>query len=205
MISSQIGYPPFCSETPTETYRKIMNWKETLRFPDDAQISRGAQDFIKRYVDLSLSQLTPLCIHSSISRFLIVLLSLSVFPLFCLIPSLLSVLLFCCFYVARVVCFGHRSAACCVDSTNVSRRWRTFTDIPSSRASTGLNCVSGRDRSCPSSPRPQTLPTLRSTRRWRRHPPPTPLWPPTAVQAHAGRRPTRTSRGSATPTRASTP
>jgi protein-serine/threonine kinase len=21
------GYPPFCSETPTETYRKIMNWK----------------------------------------------------------------------------------------------------------------------------------------------------------------------------------
>jgi len=48
MFEMLIGYPPFCSETPTETYRKIMNWKETLRFPDDAQISPAAKDLIKR-------------------------------------------------------------------------------------------------------------------------------------------------------------
>jgi protein-serine/threonine kinase len=69
------GYPPFCSETPTETYRKIMNWKvahtvttharthartneptnyrinqETLQFPEEVELSPEAQDVILQYV-----------------------------------------------------------------------------------------------------------------------------------------------------------
>lgn len=51
MFEMLIGYPPFCSETPQETYRKIMNFKETLRFPDDPQISPEAQDLIERLLD----------------------------------------------------------------------------------------------------------------------------------------------------------
>ena len=34
MFEMLIGYPPFCSESPNETYRKIMNWKQTLIFPN---------------------------------------------------------------------------------------------------------------------------------------------------------------------------
>lgn len=46
-----VGYPPFCSETPQETYRKIINWRHTLRFPDDCQnpISADAKDLIYRF------------------------------------------------------------------------------------------------------------------------------------------------------------
>ena len=36
------GWPPFCSETPQETYKKVMNWKETLEFPPEVPISEGA-------------------------------------------------------------------------------------------------------------------------------------------------------------------
>jgi protein-serine/threonine kinase len=49
MFEMLVGYPPFCSETPQETYRKIMNFKETLRFPEDALLSPEAQDLIERY------------------------------------------------------------------------------------------------------------------------------------------------------------
>jgi len=46
MYEMLVGYPPFCSETPQETYRKIMNYKETLRFPDDTNLSKEAKDLI---------------------------------------------------------------------------------------------------------------------------------------------------------------
>lgn len=62
------GYPPFCADTPMETYRKIMfvffflsrcrvhpltpersrNWKETLEFPEDVDLSPEALDLIKK-------------------------------------------------------------------------------------------------------------------------------------------------------------
>lgn len=44
------GYPPFCSENPQETYRKVMNWRETLIFPPEMPISNEARDLIQRYV-----------------------------------------------------------------------------------------------------------------------------------------------------------
>lgn len=48
MFEMLIGYPPFCSESPNETYRKIMNWKQTLIFPEDSVISPAARDLIER-------------------------------------------------------------------------------------------------------------------------------------------------------------
>ena len=48
MYEMLVGYPPFCSDTPTETYRKVMNWKETLQFPNDVDISPAAKDLIIR-------------------------------------------------------------------------------------------------------------------------------------------------------------
>lgn len=45
-----VGYPPFCSETPQETYRKVMNWKETLVFPPEVPISERSKDLILRFV-----------------------------------------------------------------------------------------------------------------------------------------------------------
>ncbi|KAG2459943.1 ST38L kinase, partial [Polypterus senegalus] len=49
MYEMLIGYPPFCSETPQETYRKVMNWKETLVFPPEVPISEKAKDLILRF------------------------------------------------------------------------------------------------------------------------------------------------------------
>uniref|UniRef100_A0A672YIG8 Serine/threonine-protein kinase sax-1 n=1 Tax=Sphaeramia orbicularis TaxID=375764 RepID=A0A672YIG8_9TELE len=48
MYEMLIGYPPFCSETPQETYRKVMNWRETLIFPPEVPISEKAKDLILR-------------------------------------------------------------------------------------------------------------------------------------------------------------
>ena len=50
MFEMLIGYPPFCSETPQETYRKVMNWRETLEFPPEVPISETATKTILRYV-----------------------------------------------------------------------------------------------------------------------------------------------------------
>jgi len=44
-----IGWPPFCSETPQETYRKVMSWRETLEFPPEVPISEGAKETILRF------------------------------------------------------------------------------------------------------------------------------------------------------------
>lgn len=44
-----IGYPPFCSETPQETYRKVMNWRDTLIFPPEVPISNEARDLILHF------------------------------------------------------------------------------------------------------------------------------------------------------------
>lgn len=49
MYEMLIGYPPFCSETPQETYRKVMNWKETLLFPPEVPISKDAKDLIEGF------------------------------------------------------------------------------------------------------------------------------------------------------------
>eukprot|EP01113_Clastostelium_recurvatum_P005614 TRINITY_DN1250_c0_g1_i1.p1 TRINITY_DN1250_c0_g1~~TRINITY_DN1250_c0_g1_i1.p1 ORF type:complete len:537 (+),score=124.19 TRINITY_DN1250_c0_g1_i1:150-1760(+) len=50
MFEMLIGYPPFLSDNSTETCLKILNCRETLRFPDDVPISREARDLIERLV-----------------------------------------------------------------------------------------------------------------------------------------------------------
>lgn len=48
MYEMMVGYPPFCSDEPITTCRKIINWRQHLRFPDDAKISPDAVDLMKR-------------------------------------------------------------------------------------------------------------------------------------------------------------
>lgn len=47
MFECLIGWPPFCSETPHETYRKIINWQESLVIPEDIHLSPEAEDLIR--------------------------------------------------------------------------------------------------------------------------------------------------------------
>ena len=49
MYEMLIGYPPFCSETPQDTYKKIMNWKQTLIFPPEVPITEASKETIKRF------------------------------------------------------------------------------------------------------------------------------------------------------------
>eukprot|EP01137_Pigoraptor_chileana_P013124 Opistho-2@66285 len=50
MYEMLIGYPPFCSDVPQDTYRKIMDWKRWLIFPPEIPISHEAQDLIQRLI-----------------------------------------------------------------------------------------------------------------------------------------------------------
>ncbi|XP_040998723.1 serine/threonine-protein kinase tricornered-like [Juglans microcarpa x Juglans regia] len=46
MYEMLIGYPPFCSDDPRITCRKIINWKTCLKFPEEPKISEEAKDLI---------------------------------------------------------------------------------------------------------------------------------------------------------------
>ena len=48
MFECLVGWPPFCSETPHETYTKILNWQRELAFPDDVHLSAESEDLIRR-------------------------------------------------------------------------------------------------------------------------------------------------------------
>ena len=39
MYEMMIGYPPFYSEDPMSTCKKIVNWRSTLRFPPEVYTS----------------------------------------------------------------------------------------------------------------------------------------------------------------------
>lgn len=57
MFECLIGWPPFCSETPHETYRKILNWQETMVIPEDIHLSPEAEDLIKKLLTSSDNRL----------------------------------------------------------------------------------------------------------------------------------------------------
>ena len=42
------GYPPFYSDDPLTTCRKIVNWRMFLKFPEEISISPAAKDLIQR-------------------------------------------------------------------------------------------------------------------------------------------------------------
>lgn len=50
MYEMLVGYPPFCSETQQETYKKILTWSNSLVFPDDVHVSPDAEDLIRRFI-----------------------------------------------------------------------------------------------------------------------------------------------------------
>nr|ODN86247.1 AGC/NDR/NDR protein kinase [Cryptococcus depauperatus CBS 7841] len=48
MFECLVGYPPFCSENTHDVYKKILDWKNYLYFPDDVHLSREAEDLVRR-------------------------------------------------------------------------------------------------------------------------------------------------------------
>ncbi|KAL3359223.1 hypothetical protein AABB24_016002 [Solanum stoloniferum] len=46
MYEMLVGYPPFYSDDPMSTCRKIVNWKSHLKFPEEAKLSSEAEDLI---------------------------------------------------------------------------------------------------------------------------------------------------------------
>ncbi|XP_062012520.1 uncharacterized protein LOC133729058 [Rosa rugosa] len=46
MYEMLVGFPPFYSEEPMSTCRKIVNWKTHLKFPEEAKLSAEAKDLI---------------------------------------------------------------------------------------------------------------------------------------------------------------
>ncbi|KAH7661144.1 Non-specific serine/threonine protein kinase protein [Dioscorea alata] len=48
MYEMLIGYPPFYSDEPMSTCRKIVNWRNHLKFPEEAKLSPEAKDLISR-------------------------------------------------------------------------------------------------------------------------------------------------------------
>ncbi|KAK0534569.1 hypothetical protein OC834_001825 [Tilletia horrida] len=44
------GYPPFVSKSRHLTRQKILNWRQTLKFPPRPKVSRDAQDFISKLI-----------------------------------------------------------------------------------------------------------------------------------------------------------
>jgi serine/threonine kinase 38 len=45
-----VGFPPFFSENPSDTCKKIVKWKEYFLIPSDANLSSDAENFILRMV-----------------------------------------------------------------------------------------------------------------------------------------------------------
>jgi hypothetical protein len=101
------GYPAFCSETSHDTYKKIMNWRETLRIPDDVELSHEAEDLIRRCVCvcvcacLSLSVCTCVCVRASVC----VCASISVCACVCVCASI-------CVRVCEHLCACVRASLC---------------------------------------------------------------------------------------------
>jgi len=50
MYECLCGYPPFCSETPQETYHKIIDWQNNLEFPPDVAVTNNAISLIRSLV-----------------------------------------------------------------------------------------------------------------------------------------------------------
>lgn len=48
MYEMLVGYPPFYSEDPMSTCKKIVNWRHHLKFPKEAMLSPDAKDLISK-------------------------------------------------------------------------------------------------------------------------------------------------------------
>ncbi|KAI0850608.1 serine/threonine-protein kinase cot-1 [Daldinia vernicosa] len=50
MFECLVGWPPFCAEDSHDTYRKIVNWRQSLYFPDDITLGREAEHLIRSLI-----------------------------------------------------------------------------------------------------------------------------------------------------------
>jgi len=50
MYECLVGYPPFYADDPMSTCRKIVNWKKTLVFPEEAHLSPESMDLITKLI-----------------------------------------------------------------------------------------------------------------------------------------------------------
>jgi len=50
MYECLVGYPPFYADDPMSTCRKIVNWRRTLKFPEEAKLSVKAKDLLQRLI-----------------------------------------------------------------------------------------------------------------------------------------------------------
>lgn len=58
MYECLVGYPPFYAEDPMSTCRKIVNWKKTLVFPDEAKLTPESRDLITKLICDNSKRLT---------------------------------------------------------------------------------------------------------------------------------------------------
>jgi serine/threonine protein kinase len=49
MFEFQVGWPLFVAADASDTYRKIINWRQTLYFPVDIQLGPEAENLMRRY------------------------------------------------------------------------------------------------------------------------------------------------------------
>jgi len=52
-----VGYAPFCSDNPGDTYKKIIEWPNYLYFPEEVYISREGEDLIRSMMTWAESRL----------------------------------------------------------------------------------------------------------------------------------------------------
>ncbi|PGG96782.1 AGC/NDR/NDR protein kinase [Polytolypa hystricis UAMH7299] len=50
MFECLVGWPPFCAEEATDTYRKIVNWRECLYFPEELTLTRDSEHLIRSFL-----------------------------------------------------------------------------------------------------------------------------------------------------------
>ncbi len=50
MYEMLVGYPPFWSEQPYQTWQKILHWKQHFKIPSEANLSPEAADLINKLV-----------------------------------------------------------------------------------------------------------------------------------------------------------
>jgi len=53
-----VGFAPFCSENPSDTYQKIIDWPSYFFFPEDVHISPEGEDLIRGMMDWAEGRLT---------------------------------------------------------------------------------------------------------------------------------------------------
>ncbi|KAH9763143.1 AGC kinase family protein [Citrus sinensis] len=59
MYEMLVGYPPFYSDDPVTTCRKIVHWKNHLKFPEEARLTPEAKDLISHLLTSNCHQAHP--------------------------------------------------------------------------------------------------------------------------------------------------